>query len=305
VRLLQVGKEYRAAGCGPGINIPWKISLRCHYESRSLEYQVDHKGRGYVARMPLNTITGFVNGSVVTEIGAQPSPFLVVDVDTRPEFYKSTPQGGYVECEDFTLREASTYARHFLLLHSTEEEAYSWVDKLMIFESQMRTVAANTEWAATDQMDMLLPMVLPEDPEHMSYMTREELEAELMQHRRKKARITGAPLPKPPGAVYPRGMPNRPTTPHSPGGALAPPTMMEALAGSPVAPRPLSPTAQPGASLPATPPVFGRGIPGQAPSGIPGQAPSGIPGPPSGGNLHNPITAMSGAPQATATAKVV
>ena len=33
----------------------------------------------------------------VTEIGAQPSPFLVVDVDTRPEFYKSTPQGGYVE----------------------------------------------------------------------------------------------------------------------------------------------------------------------------------------------------------------
>jgi len=148
---------------------------------------VDYKGRGYVVRMALSSITGFVNGSMGLDLGSPPSPYIVIDVDARPDFYKVT-SNGYVECDDFTRGQATTYTRHFLLLHSTEEEAYSWVDKLMIFEGKLKAIASKTKWSAGEPMETLLPILLPDDPEHISYMTREELEAELMQHRRKKFR---------------------------------------------------------------------------------------------------------------------
>eukprot|EP00658_Telonema_sp_P-2_P022694 TRINITY_DN19076_c0_g1_i4.p1 TRINITY_DN19076_c0_g1~~TRINITY_DN19076_c0_g1_i4.p1 ORF type:complete len:249 (+),score=45.35 TRINITY_DN19076_c0_g1_i4:211-957(+) len=118
------------------------------------------------------------------------APYLVLELMSTPEFYKLN-DGVYSESDDWTLGQASVYSRSVLIFHSPQEEVKSFVDDMMELEEGLLALAAKTpHWPTLIQAGpTLIPVTFPEDPNDIMYMTREQLETELLAHRRKKSSL--------------------------------------------------------------------------------------------------------------------
>lgn len=294
VRFLEIGREYRASGGRKGMPFPWKLWLRQNEEEKAIEMVVDHKQKSAVVRVSLDSITKLATGSVTLE--EEPVSYLVFEVGSAPEFYKLS-DSNYTESDDWTQGQASVYNRTTILFHSPQSEVDAFVDKMMAAEEALLGVAAQTpSWPVLIQSGpTLIPVVFPEDPNDILYMTREQLEQEVLAARRKKASMVqqsrrppqrrssslkGKPATAPSSPPVtatgaPQLAPNVPYTIPS-GAALQQPEGLRTTS--------LQPSGQPDTSSPLQPESLRASVPvlAAAPVGAPAEGPRGASPAPAG-----------------------
>eukprot|EP00656_Telonema_subtile_P053006 TRINITY_DN7544_c0_g1_i1.p1 TRINITY_DN7544_c0_g1~~TRINITY_DN7544_c0_g1_i1.p1 ORF type:complete len:394 (+),score=65.48 TRINITY_DN7544_c0_g1_i1:47-1228(+) len=298
VRFLEIGREYRASGGRKGMPFPWKLWLRLNKEEKSIEMVVDHKQKSAVVRVSLDSFGKLATGTIKVE--EEDVPYLVFEVLSTPEFYKLS-DSSYTESDDWTQGQASVYSRTTMLFHAPQEDVSKFVDEMITLEESLLSVAAKTPpWPVLIQSGpTLIPVTFPEDPNDIMYMTREQLEQEVLAARRKKASMAqqsrrppqrrsnsnkGKPPTSPPtGAASPQLTPNVPYTIQSPNPlqpesprmratvpVLAPPPVGsgEAVRATPVAaPAPAAPVSA--AAPPPPPEATMTGVKRPAPTAIP------------------------------------
>lgn len=170
------------------MSFPWKLWLRLLKEEKALEVAVDHKQKSAVVRVPLDSISKLTTGTV--KLDEDVVPYLVFEVVSAPEFYKLS-DGAYTDSDDWTQGQASIYSRTTILFHCSSEDLNHFIDEMLAIEENLATVAGKTpSWPVLIQDGpTLIPVTFPEDPNDIMYMTREQLEQELIAHRKKKSGV--------------------------------------------------------------------------------------------------------------------